>query len=384
VQNCDFALTCLDYAGVELARDRFDTASLRPLLTGDADVLARDRPVLCATSAGWPMVRRSNLKYVLEERSSSAALFDLAEDPEETVSVLDEPGYRAEAEDMVHLLRQELQRGIPDLPVIAPGARGGRRASSLNVPARFVRGACDDHDESIRSARWLITHMCELLGLTDLGGTEVLDFGCGVKFSEALINGSLPVKRYVGFDVYRDLISFLQENVEDQRFEYFHIDAHNAMYNPAGQTLTAELKLPIDGQTFDLILLLSVFTHLEPSDYRTMLTLLRRFANPETVLVYSLYIDALTAGGYGLMDSWARTLSQAEDQFAGAVAEHVDRTTGARQVAPFKDLDPSRPLRWALYSESHARQLVEGTGWKVLRLSPPGPYIQHHFVCAPC
>lgn len=383
VQNCDFALTCLDYAGVEGARRAFDTESLRPLLADGPGAARDDRRVLCATSAGWPMVRRSNLKYVVEERSASAVLFDLAQDPAETVSVLDDPSYRAEAEDLGRFLEQELGRGIPDLPAGKSGSRR-RPAAMLNVPARFVRGAFDDHDESVRSAHWLIRHICDHLSLGDLSGTDVLDFGCGVKLSEALINDALPIKRYVGFDVYRDLITFLQENVEDDRFEYFHVNARNALYNPDGEPLTAELPLSIDGQTFDLIVLLSVFTHLEPTDYRAMLKLLRRFAKPGTVLLYSLYIDELTPGGHGLMDSWARTLSEAGERFDDALAEHIVHDTGARRIAPFKDLDPSRPLRWALYSESFARQLIDGTGWKVVGLSRPDLYIQHHFVCNPC
>jgi hypothetical protein len=36
-----------------------------------------------------------------------------------------------------------------------------------------------------------------------------------------------------------------------------------------------------------------------------------------------------------------------------------------------------------VYSERYARELIEGTGWRVETLSPPEPFIQHHFVCAP-
>jgi hypothetical protein len=67
-----------------------------------------------------------------------------------------------------------------------------------------------------------------------------------------------------------------------------------------------------------------------------------------------------------------------------ALAERVDGTTGARRIEPYRDLDPSRPLLWALYSEAYARELIEGTGWQVATLSPPDRYIQHHFVCTPC
>jgi SAM-dependent methyltransferase len=98
--------------------------------------------------------------------------------------------------------------------------------SGLSVPAKFERGPTHG-DEAIASAVWLIDNMCEQLGLEDLGDSEVLDFGCGVKFTQAITNRSLPIKKYVGVDVYGEMIDFLRENVHDPRFEYFHIDAHN-------------------------------------------------------------------------------------------------------------------------------------------------------------
>ena len=63
VQSSDFALTCLDYAGVDPPEGiAFDSRSLRPLLCDratDADV---DRAVFSATTMGWPMVRLGPLQ----------------------------------------------------------------------------------------------------------------------------------------------------------------------------------------------------------------------------------------------------------------------------------------------------------------------------------
>ena len=248
---------------------------------------------------------------------------------------------------------------------------------------KFSRGVAHG-DGAIRSALWLIEYVCAQLGLDDLAQTEVLDFGCGVKFTEAFINGRLDIKRYVGVDVDGDMINWLREAVDDPRFEYCHLDAHNDRYNPDGQPLSAAIDLPIDGTTFDLITLFSVFTHLPPDDYRAMLKLLRRYARHDTRLIYSLYIDELTEDGHGLMDFWSRLVSDNYGALQGAITDHIDPATGSRRIEPFQDLDPSRPLFWAVYSEDHARELIEGTGWTVLSLLPPDEYIQHHFFCAPC
>jgi SAM-dependent methyltransferase len=221
--------------------------------------------------------------------------------------------------------------------------------------------------------------MCAHLGLDDLGDSEVLDFGCGVKFTQALINQHIPIKRYVGIDVEPEMIAFLQQHVTDPRFEYHHIDAHSELYNPGGMLLSETTLLPIDGLTFDVICLFSVFTHLAPHDYRTILRLLRRFAKPNGRLFFTLYINERTDGGHGLMDNWHEILSQLPPQeLARYVEEHRE---DARPIESFRDLDPAQPLNWAVYSERYARELIQNSGWHALSLSPPDEYIQHHFVC---
>jgi len=237
---------------------------------------------------------------------------------------------------------------------------------TLHVPREFRRGSRDDEQASIASAAWLIDHISSQVGVDDLGNTEVLDIGCGVKFTQAFLNHALPVQRYTGVDVYREMIEFLRESVDDPRFEYFHIDAHNEMYNPRGQPLR-DTTLPLDDRMFDLICLLSVFTHLAPEDYRAMLVLLRPYVKPEGRLFYTLFIDEVTDDGHGLMDGWARRLGPA----------------AVGKVETFQDLNPEQPLKWALYSRRYAHELIEGTGWEVVSLSPPLPHVQHHFVCAP-
>jgi SAM-dependent methyltransferase len=223
--------------------------------------------------------------------------------------------------------------------------------------------------------------MCEHLGLEDLGGSEVLDFGCGVRFTQAFLNYGLPIKRYVGVDVHAGLIEFLQGHVRDPRFEYHHVNAHNEFYNPGGEVMGETTRLPIEGQVFDVICLFSVFTHLAPHDFRAMLELLRRFARPDGGLFFSLYVAKRSEGGWGLMDRLAEAANRLpREELARLMTERPDR---AAEIETFRDLDPEAPLRYAVYSESYARELIEQTGWRALTLSPPEKHIQYHFVCEP-
>ena len=255
-------------------------------------------------------------------------------------------------------------------------------AKALHVPPELRRDArCWDEAASVESAVWVIRHMCEQLGLEDLGASEVLDFGCGVRFTQAFLSRDLPVKRYVGVDVHAGLIDFLKDHARDPRFEYHHLDAHNELYNPGGEVMTGSTRLPIEGQSFDVICLLSVFTHLAPSDFRAMLELLHRFARPDGRLFFSLYLANRSEGGWGLIDRLAEAAQRLpREDLARVMTEEPDR---AAEIETFRDLDPNEPLKYAVYSESYARKLIEEAGWHARTLSPPEEHVQHHFVCEP-
>jgi hypothetical protein len=93
------------------------------------------------------------------------------------------------------------------------------------------------------------------------------------------------------------------------------------------------------------------------------LHILRPYAHRATRLFYTLYIDELTEGGHGLIDGYARVFG--------------DTVVG--QTAKYRDFHHGDVLRCALYTEEYARQLIDGTGWEVVVLSPPVPHAQHHF-----
>jgi SAM-dependent methyltransferase len=245
----------------------------------------------------------------------------------------------------------------------------------LQMPRELLGlGGFKDDETAVRYGVVGLERMCQQVGLDDLGDTELLDFGCGFSFTQALIDRSLPIRRYVGIDVSEEILDFLAENVDDPRFEYYRIDAQNEMYNPGGEPMTETTVLPIGDQKFDLISLFSVFTHMAPSDTENLLRILRNHVKPDGRLFFSIYLDELTDEGHGLMDKVAATAGK----------ERVGK------IDTFQDLNPKKPLDWAVYSQPYARELLDATRWTPLSLSPPAAdpsigrvYIQHHFVCAP-
>ncbi len=237
---------------------------------------------------------------------------------------------------------------------------------SLDVPEKYWRGPRKTEDIAVQSAVGMLGHIAAVLGLEDLASVSMLDVGCGVKFSQAILNNGVPIGRYVGIDVSARIIEFLTAAVTDERMHYGHFNARNERYNPGGLPM-AGVELPVSSEQFDVICLFSVFTHLDPTDYVTMLQLLRPHIKPDGRLLYSVFIDEKTPGGHGMCD---RMAAQFGDQVVG-------------QTETFRDLDPEQPLYKALYSRQYATDLVTNTGWTIETIGDPVPFIQHLMVCAP-
>ena len=246
------------------------------------------------------------------------------------------------------------------------------------------------------SARVLLDLLAQVRDVPDLGSTSVLDVGCGTKLVKLLLEDNRPIGRYVGVDAAAEVIDFLHANVSDPRFEFHHLDVRNDLYNPGGTPLQDYESLPLGGEQFDLICLFSVFTHLAPDDYVAMLRVLRPHAHANTRLLYSLFVDeqnARLSPQARFERKLAEVLQQRLDAGDAEAEARITEAMTARSVAPppapdsgtpgFVDLIPSQPLLMAVYTEELARALVADTGWRVVSLNPPGPHIQHSFVCEP-
>lgn len=253
----------------------------------------------------------------------------------------------------------------------------------LQVPRHLRRGGkARDEDESVASGLQLIQLMCRRFNLPDLGGSSVLDMGCGCKLVQAILEYELAVGRYVGVDVFPDLIEFLQAGVDDPRFSFHFLNTHNEKYNPAGELLTANTQLPVPEHSFDIICLFSVFTHLAPHDYVAMLQMLRRYIKPNGKLVFSLFLMEPTSSGLSMIDGFQKNLD-ADKALMGKFEAAVRAKMEKEGALDFVDYDPSQPLRWALYSRRNALRLVQDTGWEVESLNDPEESIQHYMICKP-
>lgn len=225
----------------------------------------------------------------------------------------------------------------------------------FHVPPQFRRGQLRGNEqESIESGVQLIDLMCQSFGVSDLGSARLLDMGCGVKFTQAILSRQLPIGEYVGLDVFGPMIDFLQENVTDPRFHFHKLDTQNAMYNPDGDPLSASSELPLERNYFDYICLFSVFTHLAPEDFSAMLRQLRHYIKPSGKMLFSLFLNELSAGGLGFMDTVAKR-----------IAKQGPERTPAGEPQDFVDFFPDEPLKVAIYSRRLVLNMFENSGWEI-------------------
>jgi SAM-dependent methyltransferase len=258
--------------------------------------------------------------------------------------------------------------------------------TGLPVPREIERSAYQERDEWIKSGRFALDLLARSIGRPHLQGVDLLDVGCGTKLAKVMLDESLPLGHYTGVDVAPEVIEWLRANVSDPRFDFWFLDAHNARYNPGGKQLAGFDLLPVGPRRYDLISLFSVFTHLAPPDFVSMLRLLRRHIKRDGTLLFSLYIA--DPENPTPLDLAAKERLSSNDPAIRAEAEaelekNLEEAAATDYDPRFSDVFPEDPMLMARYQKDYAVELFEGTGWEIETINPPERYIQHYIVSRP-
>lgn len=218
----------------------------------------------------------------------------------------------------------------------------------LVVPEKFNRNSFTVSSlmPAEESGAWLLERMRQQIGLETYAASTLLDFGCGVRFSQAILNKQIPIGSYVGIDCFAEMIDFLRSAVPDPRFSYHFLDAYHPLYNLDGSPLSPETRLPLPDRAFDIISLFSVITHQYPADAESIFTFLRRYIAAQGHLFFTCFLD--------------------------------------EGIASFEDRSPERNGGRCAYNPDFLVSLVEGCGWRVVGRAPAeAPLIGDSFVCSP-
>jgi ubiquinone/menaquinone biosynthesis C-methylase UbiE len=124
-----------------------------------------------------------------------------------------------------------------------------------------------NHDGYKRVGEEFLRYFIELGDLKP--GEKVLDVGCGIG------RMAVPLTKYLdkdgsydGFDIVAGGINWCRRKITS-KYPNFHFkiaNIFNKKYNPRGSCQASEYRFPYENESFDFVLLTSVFTHILPGD----------------------------------------------------------------------------------------------------------------------
>ncbi len=162
--------------------------------------------------------------------------------------------------DRLSRLREELILRAKDAGDVVRG-----RTDPLVPPRRLLFDGPRDPELYRESGREFLGHYVDHCGLQP--GEHILDVGSGIGRKTAPLTGYLdPSARYVGLDVNAVGVEWCRSHIGSRwpNFEFEQIDVYNRRYNPKGRFRDEDYSFPFDDETFDFVVLASVFTHMFP------------------------------------------------------------------------------------------------------------------------
>ncbi|MEX0972447.1 MAG: class I SAM-dependent methyltransferase [Solirubrobacterales bacterium] len=139
--------------------------------------------------------------------------------------------------------------------------------ADLPLPPAEMRFMGEDDERYLRIGDESVAELREVGSLAD--DDRVLDVGCGYgRLAHALMRDPSFTGTYLGIDILDGPIEWCETELAPHgggRSAFRHIDVANARYNPRGSTAGHHAELGVEAGAFDLVALISVFTHLDPA-----------------------------------------------------------------------------------------------------------------------
>ena len=135
-----------------------------------------------------------------------------------------------------------------------------------------------------------VDYFKELCGLQP--NHRVLDMGCGVGRVAVPLAEYLTAGSYEGLDIVPSGVRWCEKNITPKypRFRFQVADIYNKMYNPGGRLKSSDYRFPFSDGEFDLVFLISVFTHLLPGDLEHYVSEVSRVLRPGGKCLYTTFL----------------------------------------------------------------------------------------------
>src|ERR1051326_7383801 len=124
--------------------------------------------------------------------------------------------------------------------------------------------------------------------------TRLLDIGCGMgRLPIGILSAINAIDGYCGVDVSPRCIDWCNRhiNVDRPGFTFVLLDVRNERYNAQGVEIDQNFRLPFASQSFDVIYLYSVFSHMLPDDMRACCNEFRRIIKPAGYVFLTAFVE---------------------------------------------------------------------------------------------
>lgn len=113
-------------------------------------------------------------------------------------------------------------------------------------------------------------------------GAAVLEVGCGCGRVPLAISERYKEVRFTGMDIERTMLESCRANPRfaEVGYEFELLDVYSDTYNPTGKLAPEEYEFPFEDAQFDVVYLVSVFTHMLPDAVRNYMKQIRRVLRP--------------------------------------------------------------------------------------------------------
>lgn len=120
----------------------------------------------------------------------------------------------------------------------------------------------------------------------------VLEIGCGCGRTCFALSKILDDGNYHGMDIEKTSLKSCQNNpiFIDKKFHFDYLNVQNDLYNTDGKYRADSYSFPFDQNEFDVIFLVSVFTHMLTDDVKNYIAEISRMLKPNGVCMITTYL----------------------------------------------------------------------------------------------
>jgi SAM-dependent methyltransferase len=211
-------------------------------------------------------------------------------------------------------------------------------------------------DDYLAVARRMFDVLVDVTGLTPTD--RVLDVGCGAgRLATPLARFLGPEGSYEGFDNNADRIAWCNEHVgglhPNMRFSL--ADVYNGQYNRTATLQPRDFTFPYGDREFDVVVLMSVFTHMLPEDIEHYTREIARVMKPGGRAMITWFI---------LNEESERLIDAQRDRRRDPAGNAQDAALG-HDFGHYRTTDPKTPEYVIAYREDWVRKTYRDSGLEI-------------------